>query len=643
MNRHPNRRGITVKRTCVAIALLVLGGVALAGPAGAYVLLDGKWHDPALPVPWRMNTFQNEPSVPGNDEFTDVRQSFTNWEVVTGAKVAFQEGPEVTTAFPCALTADYQNVVSFRDCGSNCTGSCIGVTSSSYDLGNDYIAGARGSLRRIDSDIVFGRQYSWITLPAALQGCSGRMIVQSIATHEIGHLIGIGHTNVAGATMFPSTTYCDANPASLAADDIAALVALYDETIPVYQIGTHDVNQVRLGVTNCGNVGLPAGASAGNGATGIGGGAGFQFPVGTNHLYEGSFIIGREAVADTGVSDDFRWQDNANFLPQDADFIPRTSLTLLTPGTLADQESVSEFDDSASNRVGPLMSVGATPPLGVRVRVESYAWNDPGDDKYVILLYRVTNTTAAALNGVIPGLIFDWDFTAINYATNGVAYDAANRLGYVSDPSTANRAGVRVLNAQGVRSFRALTESGAGSDVHTNTTKHQWLISGFAQTSLTNRDVGMLICTGPFVIPAGGTAVAAFAMCAGTSLADLRVVSQAAQAKYDQVLASGSAVEETAGVIGPVYALKQNVPNPFNPATRIAYTVPEAAAVTLKVYNLQGQLVRTLVHGPSTAGGHEAIWDGKDDAGQGVASGTYFYELRASGALIQSRKMQLLK
>jgi len=631
-------------RISVAIACLALGGAVIASSAGAYTLLDGKWHDPALPVPYRINTFQNETSVPGNDEFPDVRQSFLNWEVVTGAKVTFLEGPEVTTTNPCMLTLDYQNVVSFRDCGNQCTASCIGVTSSNYDMGNDYIAGNLGSLRKTDSDIAFGRQWAWITLPAAQQqGCSGRMIIQSIATHEIGHLIGIGHSTVAGATMFPSTTYCDQSLASLAADDIAAVTVLYDETIPVYQIGTHDVGQVRLGVTNCGNVGLPAGAPAGNGATGIGGGAGFQFPAGTNHLFEGSFIIGREAVSDTAVSDDFRWQDNANFLPQDADFVPRTNLTLLTPGTLADQESVSEFDDAASSRVGPLMTVGATPPLGVRVRLESYAWNDPGDDKYVILRYRITNTTAATLAGVIPGLIFDWDFTAINYATNGVAYDATNRLGYVSDPSTANRAGVRVLNAEGVRSFRALTESGAGADIHTNTTKHQWLISGFTQTSLSNRDVGMLIASGPFSIPAGGTAVVAFAMCAGTSLADLQAVSQAAQTKYDTVLSGGSAVEETAGVIGPVYALEQNVPNPFNPATRIAYRVPAAADVTLKIYNLAGQLVRTLATGPRMAGGHEATWDGKDDAGQAVASGTYFYELRAGGELLQSRKMQLMK
>jgi hypothetical protein len=632
-----------IQRLALAMALTALAVSALS--AQAYVLLDGKWHDPQLPVPWRMNTFQDEPTVPGGDEFNDVRTSFLNWENLPNAKVAFQEGAPVTTANPCALTTDFQNVVSFRDCGNNCTGSCIGVTSSVYDLGCDYYAGGLGSLRRIDSDIVFGKQWSWITLPTAQgSGCSGRMIVQSIATHEIGHLIGMGHSPIAGSTMFASTTFCDQNPASLAPDDIAGAEALYSFNVPTYEIGVHDVNSVRLGVTNCGNVGLPGGAAAGNGNTGIGGGAGFQFPVGTNHMFEGSFIIGKEAVADTNVSDDFRWQGTAVGYAQDADFVPLGPLTLSTPGGLADQESVSEFDDSAANRVGvPTQPTSGTVPLGVRVRAETYAWSSAPDAKYVICLFRITNTTGSTLNGVIPGLIFDWDFTGVNYLTNSVAYDGANKLGYVSDPSTVNRAGVRVLNIEGVRSFRAIGMSGAGAEIHTNTTKHNWLISGFTQTALGPADIGFLIASGPFNIGAGQTVKCAFAICAGTSQADLVASGVAAQAKYDALLSGSTSVAENSGVLGPVYELRQNTPNPFNPTTRIAYRLPEAGNATLRVYNLQGERVRTLIDGPVSAGAGEVTWDGRGDDGQPAASGTYFYELRVGDRLVQSRKMQLLK
>lgn len=638
---------MTRTRNLARLALGIgLAALAAGIPAQAYVLLDGKWHDPALPVPWRMNTFQNEPTVPGNEEFDDVRTSFLNWENLPNAKVAFLEGAPVTTATPCALVnTDFQNVVSFRDCANNCTGSCIGVTSSVYDLGCDYYAGGLGSLRRIDSDIVFGKQWSWITLPTAQgSGCSGRMIVQSIATHEIGHLIGMGHSPIGGATMFASTSFCDQGPASLATDDIQGCEAQYSLAVPTYEIGVHDVNSVRLGVTNCGNVGLPGGAAAGGGLTGIGGGAGFQFPVGTNHLFEGSFIIGKEAAADTNVSDDFRWQGTAVGFAQDADFVPLGPLALSTPGGLADQESVSEFDDSAANRIGvPTQPTSGTTPLGVRVRAETYAWSAPADAKYVICLFRITNTTGSTLNGVIPGLIFDWDFTAVNYATNSTGYDAGNKLGFVSDPSTTNRVGVRVLNAEGTRSFRAIGMSGTGAEIHTNTTKHSWLISGFSQTVLGPADIGFLIASGPFTIGAGQTVKCAFAICAGTSAADLQAVSVAAQAKYDAVLSGSTAVAENSGVIGPTYELRQNAPNPFNPSTRIAYTLPSAGNASLKVYNLAGERVRTLLDGQVAAGAGSVTWDGRGDDGQPVASGTYFYELRIGDRLVQSRKMQLLK
>lgn len=630
----------------LAIALTVLGGLALAGTSEAFTYLGGKWHDPAMPVPYRLNTFQNEPTVPGNDEFTDVRLSFLNWENVANARIAFVEGAEVTTPTPCAFTADGQNVLSFRDCGAACTGNCIAATLPNFDLGADYALQQNAHFRIWDADIVFGSQWSWITLQAAQQqGCAGRMIIQSIATHEIGHLIGLGHSNVAGSTMFATTTFCDQNPASLAQDDINGCVDLYSETLRTYEIATHDVNQVRCGITNAGNVGLPSGAVVGGGVTGIGGGAGFQFPVGQNHLFEGSFIFAREAVGDTNVSDDYRVATATTGGPQDADFLPLKGIALFTPGAVADQESGTEFDDSAANRPGiPLSPTGVTTPLGIRVRQETYAWSAAADAKYVIHVYRLKNMTGASINNLNAGLIMDWDFT-VNFSTNSVNYDAPNRLGYVSDPSTANRVGVRVLNSQGTRSFRALTSSGAGADVYNNTSKADWLKSGFTQTSLANRDIGMLICTGPYNIAPGATVVAAFAICAGTSLADLQAVSQAAQVKWDTVLQGITGIEQenNSGVVGPSYALKQNAPNPFNPATRIGFTMSRESMVSLKIFDLGGRLVRTLVEERKAGGDHDVMWDGRDDAGKAVASGTYFYELRADGQLVQSRKMQLMK
>jgi YVTN family beta-propeller protein len=92
-------------------------------------------------------------------------------------------------------------------------------------------------------------------------------------------------------------------------------------------------------------------------------------------------------------------------------------------------------------------------------------------------------------------------------------------------------------------------------------------------------------------------------------------------------------------------SLKHNYPNPFNPATRIQYTggsrqIP--IRTTLKIYNVLGQLVRTLVDEPKGAGSYEVIWDGKDEKGKEAASGIYFYQLKA-GDYIETKKMLLLK
>jgi hypothetical protein len=96
------------------------------------------------------------------------------------------------------------------------------------------------------------------------------------------------------------------------------------------------------------------------------------------------------------------------------------------------------------------------------------------------------------------------------------------------------------------------------------------------------------------------------------------------------------------------YALGQNYPNPFNPSTRISFSLPLAGAVTLKVFNLLGQELTTLVNSPMTAGIHETLWDGRDAAGRVLASGVYFYRIEVKGpdggaAYSAMRKMVLLK
>ena len=90
------------------------------------------------------------------------------------------------------------------------------------------------------------------------------------------------------------------------------------------------------------------------------------------------------------------------------------------------------------------------------------------------------------------------------------------------------------------------------------------------------------------------------------------------------------------------FALQQNYPNPFNPSTTITFSLPRVSDVSLTIYNMLGQKVRTLVSGGLVAGTYSVIWDGRDDADRQVATGIYLYRLDA-GSFSEQRKMVLIK
>ncbi|HEX9916422.1 MAG TPA: T9SS type A sorting domain-containing protein [candidate division Zixibacteria bacterium] len=90
------------------------------------------------------------------------------------------------------------------------------------------------------------------------------------------------------------------------------------------------------------------------------------------------------------------------------------------------------------------------------------------------------------------------------------------------------------------------------------------------------------------------------------------------------------------------FALAQNYPNPFNAETAIEYSLVRNCQVKLVIYNILGQEVKTLVNEQQTVGRKKVIWDGKNQNGETVSSGIYFYRIQAEG-FVQSKKMLLLK
>ncbi|MGB2697578.1 MAG: FlgD immunoglobulin-like domain containing protein [Candidatus Zixiibacteriota bacterium] len=103
-------------------------------------------------------------------------------------------------------------------------------------------------------------------------------------------------------------------------------------------------------------------------------------------------------------------------------------------------------------------------------------------------------------------------------------------------------------------------------------------------------------------------------------------------------------VEEKEDLAGVPYrfSLSQNYPNPFNPDTRIDYSIPRDAKVKLCIYNVMGQRIKTLVDETKTPAYYDVVWDGRNDKGEEVATGTYLYKMETDD-FKEVKKMILLK
>jgi len=101
-------------------------------------------------------------------------------------------------------------------------------------------------------------------------------------------------------------------------------------------------------------------------------------------------------------------------------------------------------------------------------------------------------------------------------------------------------------------------------------------------------------------------------------------------------------VLQVTALIPKEFVLYQNYPNPFNPYTKIEYDMPKATNVTLKIYNVLGQEIKTLINDEQQPGNYQIIWDGTNNYNIRVSSGVYIYQIRA-GSFVQAKKMILLR
>ena len=171
-------------------------------------------------------------------------------------------------------------------------------------------------------------------------------------------------------------------------------------------------------------------------------------------------------------------------------------------------------------------------------------------------------------------------------------------------------------------------------------------VAGTGDIDAGQSDRRILLTSGPFQMALGDTNEVVIAVMAAigsdrlSSVAVLKFVDRFAQEAFDNLFELPVSVAESN--VPESFTLSQNYPNPFNPSTTISFAVPTAGEVTLSIYNIRSQLVRTLVSGSFTAGRHQVVWNGLDARGIRAASGIYVYRLEAEN-FVAYKKLVLTK
>ncbi len=199
----------------LAVALLL---TLVAGSLSAYVLLSPRrtWDGaPNLIVDSRGNASIAD----GDGGASRVRSAIVANSSWNGAGTGTRINATVGSVASFTL-GDGQPMLNFQDPVRACNGSCLAATFTGY-----YVNRSDGTVRITDADIVTNRRNDLATLGEA---CSGaEYYAEGIMVHEVGHLLGLGHSATVGATMYPSVSACNNNPASIEADDRNGINDLY--------------------------------------------------------------------------------------------------------------------------------------------------------------------------------------------------------------------------------------------------------------------------------------------------------------------------------------------------------------------------------------------------------------------------------
>jgi hypothetical protein len=207
-----------MKTRIISLAALFVVACLVAGSVSAYVLLSPRrtWDsDPNVIVDSR-----GQASIADGD---GGRNATRNAIVSSNAWNGAGAGTVLTASIGSVSSwrlGDGIPMLNFRDPQGVCTGNCLAATFTGY-----YTRRSNGTYRIYDADIVTNTARDWAS---AGETCSGTEFrIEGVMVHEVGHLLGLGHTSVSGATMYPSVSACNNGPATTESDDEAAIRDLY--------------------------------------------------------------------------------------------------------------------------------------------------------------------------------------------------------------------------------------------------------------------------------------------------------------------------------------------------------------------------------------------------------------------------------
>jgi serine protease len=356
-------------------------------------------------------------------------------------------------------------------------------------------------------------------------------------------------------------------------------------------------------------------------------GLGFVFKD-SSLAYEGGFMVGAiKPSGDTVVINNVR---TATATPA-ADWKSLSNIKRNTTNPTAVFEASGKFNDAGI--------VVIASRLNINVAQKFYAFDTPGNTRYVIHEFTIKNATATALNNFYAGIFTDWDI--MKYSNNKSAQDSSLRLGYAYSTDVSGiYAGVKVLTHTPYSMYAADNKTGAGgpgninfSDGVTVGEKYRALTQtrATAGDSANGNDVINVVSSGPFNLnTTTDSVVIAFAILAGDNQADLINNANAAQAKYD-IVTSNKAL---AGVIATNVQL---YPNPANTATQVIIDLATQGLVKIEMYSIKGDLLSTVVNETMTKGAHNITINTAN-----FAQGAYYCKV-ITGEQIQIKKLSIVR